>query len=226
MSAYGSIPAPASGKLLSPRTYTLPSDKTVTVFHVRRDSDSLSPALFTHLHGVFNSVLAEGRTYPQRGPLDAQAFRDYYLAADLFLGLLDEDHADAADPSLEQGGVDSRGKTIQGVIGSREIASVVLGMYCEPACSTTSFGRLGVPVDPGRLFQISNPTIRAGLHTYISPLLPICFLLAKVAQARRNQICNGGFVVSPASRGLKVGMLLGRSYMHFAPLLGERKRCY
>jgi hypothetical protein len=135
MSAYGSIAAPASGKQLSSRTYALPSGKAVTVFHVRRDSDSLSPALFAHLHGLFNSVLAEGRTYPQQGPLDAQAFRDYYLAADLFLGLLDDD-ADAA--GVNQGGVDAKDKTIEGVIGSREIANVVLGMYCKRFCCRQS----------------------------------------------------------------------------------------
>lgn len=37
----------------------------------------------------------------------------------------------------------------------------------------------------------------------------------------RPQNCNGGFIVPPVHRGLKVGLTLGRSYLHFAPILGE-----
>lgn len=38
---------------------------------------------------------------------------------------------------------------------------------------------------------------------------------------RSSHNCNGGFVVPPVARGLKVGMSLGKAYLHFAPLLGS-----
>ncbi|GAA6005717.1 hypothetical protein JCM10207_005306 [Rhodosporidiobolus poonsookiae] len=39
---------------------------------------------------------------------------------------------------------------------------------------------------------------------------------------RSSELCNGGFVVPPVHRGLRVGSTLGRSYLHFAPLCGYR----
>ncbi|GAA5857250.1 hypothetical protein JCM8547_009398 [Rhodosporidiobolus lusitaniae] len=39
---------------------------------------------------------------------------------------------------------------------------------------------------------------------------------------RSSHLCNGGFVVPSHHRGLRVGSTLGRSYLHFAPLLGYR----
>lgn len=39
---------------------------------------------------------------------------------------------------------------------------------------------------------------------------------------RSSHLCNGGFVVPTHHRGLRVGHTLGRSYLHFAPLLGYR----
>ncbi|GAA5831877.1 hypothetical protein JCM11251_003918 [Rhodosporidiobolus azoricus] len=39
---------------------------------------------------------------------------------------------------------------------------------------------------------------------------------------RSSHLCNGGFVVPPHHRGLRIGYTLGRSYLHFAPLLGYR----
>jgi RimJ/RimL family protein N-acetyltransferase len=37
---------------------------------------------------------------------------------------------------------------------------------------------------------------------------------------RASHICNAGFFVNPAKRGLSVGKALGRSYLEWAPLLG------
>lgn len=39
---------------------------------------------------------------------------------------------------------------------------------------------------------------------------------------RSSHLCNAGFVVLPASRGIKLGLALGRSFLHFAPLLSKR----
>ncbi|SCV68453.1 BQ2448_574 [Microbotryum intermedium] len=63
-------------------------------------------------------------------------------------------------------------------------------------------------------------TIRAGKEWkdavlgmyYIKPNYP----------GRSSHNCNGGFVVPPIHRGLKVGKTLGQSYLHYAPLLGYK----
>ncbi|KZO97328.1 acyl-CoA N-acyltransferase [Calocera viscosa TUFC12733] len=49
----------------------------VTVVPVKRTS--IPDALFEHLHTLFNSILDEGRTYPQEFELSGQAFEDYYF---------------------------------------------------------------------------------------------------------------------------------------------------
>jgi ribosomal protein S18 acetylase RimI-like enzyme len=40
--------------------------------------------------------------------------------------------------------------------------------------------------------------------------------------AHTKQNCNAGFIVFPKHRGLKVGLALGRSYLHYGPRLGYR----
>lgn len=37
---------------------------------------------------------------------------------------------------------------------------------------------------------------------------------------RSSHMCNAGFVVVPHHRGLRVGLALGRSFLHFGPQLG------
>jgi hypothetical protein len=129
MSVYGAIAAPNSAGRLSPRTYLLPSGKAATVFHVGKDSPALPPAVVRYLHGVFSGVLAEGRTYPQRGPLDERGFKEYFMAADLFLALLDED---AEGLQIGEDGIDAGDKTIEDDLGTPEdsLSKVVLGTYC------------------------------------------------------------------------------------------------
>ncbi|SJX60011.1 related to l-azetidine-2-carboxylic acid acetyltransferase [Sporisorium reilianum f. sp. reilianum] len=39
---------------------------------------------------------------------------------------------------------------------------------------------------------------------------------------RSSHLCNGGFVVPPAGRGLGLGGVLGRSFLHFAPQAGYK----
>ncbi|GAA99062.1 uncharacterized protein L969DRAFT_74100 [Mixia osmundae IAM 14324] len=55
------------------------------------------------------------------------------------------------------------------------------------------------------------PGTVAGMY-YVKPNYP----------GRSAHICNAGFVVPTASRGRKVGLALGRSFLHFAPRLGFR----
>jgi len=51
----------------------------------------------------------------------------------------------------------------------------------------------------------------AGFY-YIKPNYP----------GRSSHICNGGFIVSPNYRGCGFGIILGKSYLHYAPKLGYR----
>lgn len=39
---------------------------------------------------------------------------------------------------------------------------------------------------------------------------------------RSSHICNGGFLVPTASRGMRLGFLLAQSFLHYAPALGYR----
>lgn len=81
MSAYGKInrssnilnPSP-----LEPRTYALPttgsniSAPSLTVFPLRRETAPVE--LINYLAGVFNEVVKEGRTYPQKEALSVGEF--------------------------------------------------------------------------------------------------------------------------------------------------------
>ncbi|KAL4887191.1 hypothetical protein BJY04DRAFT_49014 [Aspergillus karnatakaensis] len=39
---------------------------------------------------------------------------------------------------------------------------------------------------------------------------------------RCSHVCNAGFLTTAAARGQGVGMIMGRAYLHFAPLLGYK----
>ncbi|GAA5952903.1 hypothetical protein JCM21900_004259 [Sporobolomyces salmonicolor] len=175
MSAYGKIAAPirTAGEPLVPRTYPLPRrGAAVTVFPC--DRETVSNELIEYLASVFNDVVEEGRTYPQREKLSFDDFAAYFFGSDCFVGLLDIAPAELGDASS---GVDREaGYSIESVRAGRDWRECVLGMY------------------------------------YVKPNYP----------GRSSHNCNGGFVVPNHHRGLRIGSTLGRSYLHFAPLLGYR----
>lgn len=61
------------------------------------------------------------------------------------------------------------------------------------------------------LAQLDHPQQVAGFY-YVKPNYP----------GRSSHLCNGGFVVPPAGRGLGLGGVLGRSFLHFAPAAGYK----
>ncbi|EST09640.1 GNAT domain protein [Kalmanozyma brasiliensis GHG001] len=61
------------------------------------------------------------------------------------------------------------------------------------------------------LSQLDYASQVAGFY-YIKPNYP----------GRSSHLCNGGFVVPPAGRGLGLGGILGRSFLHFAPKAGYK----
>ncbi|KAI5479215.1 GCN5-related N-acetyltransferase (GNAT) [Pseudohyphozyma bogoriensis] len=133
--------------------------------------------LVAYLTSVFNDVIEEGRTYPQKEKHTEEQFSNYFFSHDCFIGLLDttplpEGATASADGSFER----PASYSIKDVIGGRDWKECVLGMF------------------------------------YIKPNYP----------GRSSHNCNAGFVVPTHHRGLKVGMNLGRAYLHFAPLLGYK----
>ncbi|KZT51971.1 hypothetical protein CALCODRAFT_487508 [Calocera cornea HHB12733] len=140
MSAYGTIPRPAGViPKLNPLTYAVMSKETnermgfVTVVPVKRTS--IPDALFEHLHGLFNSILDEGRTYPQEFELTGEAFQDYYFSYDCFVGVRDQNFIPTRgtgswDPQVDAW-VRRDVETIEDVLGKdvKDYKEHVVGMY-------------------------------------------------------------------------------------------------
>ncbi|KAM0755375.1 hypothetical protein T439DRAFT_295311 [Meredithblackwellia eburnea MCA 4105] len=178
MSAYGAIARPkVSGGKPTPSSYILPNGQALTVFPCTRAS--VDDELVEYLAGVFNDVVREGRTYPQKEPLTVEEFANYFFSHDCFVGLLNPDATVASrEATLPHNGVlHADGElTIPQVKGERGWREAVLGMF------------------------------------YVKPNYP----------GRSSHNCNGGFVVPTVHRGLKVGVNLGKAYLHYAPLLGYK----
>lgn len=83
------------------------------------------------------------------------------------------------------------------------------------ALSTASVAEDGLAVaDLAQLPDLSQLDFEqqvAGFY-YVKPNYP----------GRSSHLCNGGFVVPPAGRGLGLGGVLGRSFLHFAPAAGYK----
>ena len=43
-----------------------------------------------------------------------------------------------------------------------------------------------------------------------------------IEKGKNKQICNAGFVIPPAHRRFGYGKILGKSYLHYGPLLGYK----
>ena len=217
MSAYGAIarPHPTSAQLPT-LIYPLASDPSTkfAAIHIPAPaSEHLPDDLLDLLHTTFAEELERGRTYPQEGPIDRDAFKSYYGGSDLVLGLTlaastQFENATFPDPKPEA--VDEAQVStlsLEAARGKRQWVDCLVGAYYV---SLTS-GR-GVVL---RLHR-SNPTILVAHLTYVARKQPCPF-------ADLNpQNCNGGFLVLPSGRGKGYGKLLGRSYLRFAPALGYR----
>ncbi|KAL8284238.1 hypothetical protein RQP46_004987 [Phenoliferia psychrophenolica] len=177
MSAYGAIKRPAAATgTPTPVSFLLPSSKTMTVFACTRQS--VDDNLVAYLTRVFNDVIEEGRTYPQKDVLTEEEFANYFFSHDCFVALLNLDPAVAnLTATLKDGGIPHDASySLESVKAGRSWESSVLGMF------------------------------------YVKPNYP----------GRSSHNCNGGFVVPTVHRGLRVGVNLGRAFLHFAPLLGYK----
>lgn len=117
-----------------------------------------------------------------------------------------------------------------GPLSDDELGDVFLGydavvgvlLQCAPGASE----RDGEVVDAAELLGGSGDVARTtralldgvewpaqfGGFYYIKPNYP----------GRSSHICNGGFLVPTASRGMRLGFLLAQSFLHYAPALGYR----
>lgn len=124
-------------------------------------------------------TLAEGRTYPQYGPMDADAFASTFLAYGALL-LTD---------------------VVIGVLVPQDCVDDVNGIDAPDVLGGSSLsGALGSCTWPAQL----------GGFYYIKPNYP----------GRSSHLCNAGFVVPSARRGLGLGHVLARNFLHSAPRLG------
>ncbi|KAJ3763559.1 hypothetical protein EV360DRAFT_33328 [Lentinula raphanica] len=92
MSAYGTVTRTWTATFpLSSTIWTTSANpqKHITIHHLRLDS--APPELVKFLSTVFAEEVADGRTYPQEGFFDLQAFENYFLAEDLLVGILTSD---------------------------------------------------------------------------------------------------------------------------------------
>jgi hypothetical protein len=115
MSAYGTIAAPNTSAELSVHTWPLANGLILTTYPVY--GSNAPRALIDYFHKVFNDELeglSEGKTYPQEGPLDYDAFAGYFFGAATIVGII------------------SRGegrKTLEEAIDNQELEEVVGGCY-------------------------------------------------------------------------------------------------
>ena len=79
MSPYGNTTGPPrTASLLPTRVYALPNKETsLAVVHLRLQG--FPQDLAEYLRSLFNSVLTEGKTYPQQDLLDHDQFAGYFL---------------------------------------------------------------------------------------------------------------------------------------------------
>ncbi|KAF5393361.1 hypothetical protein D9757_000521 [Collybiopsis confluens] len=177
MSAYGAIERSSATASPLPSTVwsTRSPDEHVTVHHLREAS--ADPDLVQYLANVFIQELHEGRTYPQEGAsFDSVAFKNYFLAQDLFVGIATTLAARGHVESGADSDVVETSLRIDEARDGRSWDECVVGCY------------------------------------YVKPNYP----------GRSSHICNAGFIVPVTRRKGGYGLILGKSYVHYAPKLGYK----
>lgn len=60
----------------------------MTTHHINLARAWALPGLLEYLHPTFAQEVEDGRTYPQEGAVDQDAFEKYFFAADVILGIV------------------------------------------------------------------------------------------------------------------------------------------
>lgn len=131
--------------------------------------------------------------------MDPAGYEGYFLSCDLVLGLfLSRDQLQAL-----------RGSAAQSVIPAT-------GLPLSP--SQLSMVQIGdsklrtLPLASSPNISLPNPDDTYAFAYYIKPNYP----------GRSSHLCNAGFMVPPAARGLGLGSVAGRSFLFYAPACGYR----
>ncbi|KAL7425227.1 hypothetical protein Q5752_000915 [Cryptotrichosporon argae] len=113
--AYGAIAAPKLAEPLPVISYTLPD--AVLTTHAVHGAD-VNAGVVAFFHAVFNEELAEGKTYPQQGPMSLDAFTAYFFASTTIVAIL-------APPSADV----SKIQTLEDAVAGRPWADCLGGCY-------------------------------------------------------------------------------------------------
>jgi ribosomal protein S18 acetylase RimI-like enzyme len=141
----------------------------------------INKIFFLSPHTVLSlsSELQKGITYPQRGPMDASEFRNYFLSYDLIVGILI----------------------------TQEEAEILIGHPLKLIDDD-----IELQATKSRLLEGRDWKSAYAFSYYIKPNYP----------GRSSHLCNAGFVVPPSHRGMGLGGVAGRTFLHYGPLAGYR----
>lgn len=144
--------------------------------------------------------LGAGRTYPQENLLSFEDFKAYFLSHRLVLGVFVSAQQLKTFNLTQTNEIPMTGIMLQAV-NLKEIGlgtSVIKGLAARSSDVSTD-----PSIDWNNLVAFSY---------YIKPNYP----------GRSSHLCNGGFMVPHAMRGLGLGTIAGRSFLFYAPHAGYR----
>lgn len=201
--AYGHVPRPAGSdpSTLRPRLYTLPQ---------RAQTEQRSAVVII----PFNAEGVDQSTYAISSQSESKALRPPKALIEYL--------AEVFNAELEKGVTYPQ----RGPMDLAEFEGYFLGydllvgffltaQHLADISTATSVPEDGLKIDDVSglpdLSSLDYATEVAGFY-YIKPNYP----------GRSSHLCNAGFVVPPAGRGLGLGGVLGRSFLHFGPAAGYK----
>lgn len=200
--AYGHVPRPVGSDpaTLRPRLYKLPERAQTP----ERQGVIIVP---------FNADGVEQSRYASSAAGDAKALRP----PEVLIQYL----ADVFNDELERGVTyPQRGPMSLAEFNSYFLGYDLLVGFFLSAQQLACISATAVPHDGLEIEDVSTlPNLESLQHAtdvagfyYIKPNYP----------GRSSHLCNAGFVVPPAGRGLGLGGVLGRSFLHYAPKAGYK----
>ncbi|SOV03009.1 related to l-azetidine-2-carboxylic acid acetyltransferase [Ustilago sp. UG-2017a] len=201
--AYGHVPRPAGSdaSTLRPRLYALPE---------RAQSQERRAVVIVpfHVDGVEQSAYAAAACSGEKKALRPPRALTEYLAS------VFNDELERGITYPQQGPMQL--SEFEGYfLGYDLLVGFFLSSSQLSALSSTAVPEEGLEVsDVSSLPDLSSLeyTTQVGGYYYIKPNYP----------GRSSHLCNAGFVVPPTGRGLGLGGVLGRSFLHFGPAAGYK----
>ncbi|KAF2682134.1 hypothetical protein K458DRAFT_342498 [Lentithecium fluviatile CBS 122367] len=159
--------------------------------------DEVATDLVQKLYKDFKEEVEDGRTYPQEDIPDLEAYKSYFLSHDLVIGFF------LTHPQLQNLHPSSKPIPSTGIrLTTTQLSTIKIG--------NSNLHNLTYPSTPNT--NLPNPSDTYAFAYYIKPNYP----------GRSSHLCNGGFIVPPASRGLGLGRIAARSFLFYAPAYGYK----